>query len=441
MALKFIQSGVGASYTLPNFRQAIDLISNQFTKNYRELLARCKRNIPEAETEAKEIIYAMLPELINEEEYSEEKRRRIADELYYDVIGLGPIHELYHKEGKTDLFIDGPYHIYYKTTKNVIKDTNIRFRDEEHLNLILDKMLDPIGESLDRSHLAVECALEDGTRLSALHSLVSSNGTYITFRFHNKTIFTEDELIEFGTISPQMGWFYKLAAKVGFNIIFYGDTGSGKTSSAASIITMHPKDYRIAVISDVPEMFIKKKHPDMKVLEIHQRKKGDSIFTTYEALIRILRHQVDRIYFNEVRDGSFLTLLESWATGHQGGAGIHAANMEEAWDRMIIMLKRADNSLSDELCARMIASTVDVLVECQEYKQGKIHAVIHQLIGNNGVNPITTPLFEFDFSNNTHISKFENLDKKLIRKCTKFGIDPFQAAIQSGLFDNLKVGI
>ncbi|KKH66436.1 ATPase, T2SS/T4P/T4SS family, partial [Methanosarcina mazei] len=364
MTLNFIkENDIKLSYGLPNFREVVNKVSEQFTKNYRELLARSKRNIPDAVVESKQLIYTMLPVLIDESD--EGKVKKIAEEIFYDVIGLGPIHEIYYKEGKTDLFIDGPHHIYYKNTKNRIIDTDIRFRDEEHLQLILDKLLDPVGESLDKTHLSVECALEDGTRLSAFHNLISDNGTYVTFRFHNKTIFTQQELIELKTINDQIAWFYNLMVRAGLSVILYGDTGSGKTASAASLISMHPYDLRIALISDVSEIFVKKKDPKRKIVEVHSRNKGDSIFTTYDGLIKMLRHQVDRIYFNEVRDHAFLTLLEAWGTGHPGGAGIHAGNIDEAWSRMIIMLKRGDNSLTDELCSRMIASTVDILIECR----------------------------------------------------------------------------
>lgn len=438
MALKFNNENLRISYSIPNFKQAIDMISEQFTKHYREVFARAKKNIDEAVIEAKEIIYSMLPTIIDAEEYQEEKRRQIAEELFYDVIGLGPIHELYHQKDKTDMFIDGPYEVYYKNTKNEIIETNIRFRDEEHLLFILDKLLDPIGESLDKSHLSVECTLKDGTRFSALHHLVSAIGTMVSFRFHNKTVFTPEELIACKTINAQMAWFYKIAAQVGWNMIFFGDTGSGKTSSAASIITMHNEKQRIAIISDILEMNIKQKCPHLKALEIYERKRGNSIFTTYDALLKSLRHQIDRIYFNEIRGAEFLTLLDAWATGHPGGAGTHAENFDTAWSRMIIMLKRGDNSLTDETCSRMISSTVDILVECKEYGENRIHATVNQLIGNEGMKPITSTLFEFDYDKQMHTSNIQNIDEKLLKKCKKSNVDFFEEARKSGLFPKIE---
>lgn len=435
MGLNFHNENVPVSYSLPNFKEAIDKISEQFTKFHRELYARARKNIPEAIIEAKETIYIMLPHLLDQDNYSEEKKRKIVDELFYDVIGLGPIHDLYHsREDKTDLFIDGPFDIYYKNKRNQLVDTNIRFRDEEHLQFVLDKLLDPVGEALDKTHLSVECALQDGTRLSALHELVSGAGTSVSFRFHNDKIFSLDDLIRLKTINPQMAWFYQLAADTGLNTIVFGDTGSGKTTFLASYIILHEK-LRIAVITDIMEMFIKKKFPKMKALEIHERKRGDSTFTTYDGLIKVLRHQIDRIFFNEVRDGAFYTLLDAWASGHPGGAGTHACSKEEAWDRMMIMTNRGDNNLTDMTCARMIASTVDILIECQEYREGKLHAAVHQLIRNNGVDPVMTTLFEYDFSKDQHVSKIENIDEKLLKKFEKAGIDFFAEAKKSGLFD------
>lgn len=426
------------SYGLPNFTYIRDKISEKLTSHeYEELFLRCKKNIPEAIAEAKTLINQMLQVLINTE-YSKEKMKAMTDEFYYEVIGLGAIHEVfYNRKEKTDLFIDRYDYIYYKNKKNEYVDTDIRFKDEEHLLFTLNKLLDPVGENLSKTNLSVECALEDTTRFSGLHKLLTGT-TSASFRFHNETIFTEEELIKFGTISEQIAWFYRILAIVGWRFIIFGEMGSGKTSTLGSMIAMHPNNIRKALIADTKEWFFTEKFPRNKVIEITTREKGASKFTSYDALVKVLRHQINRIFYNEIRDGTLLNVFEAWQTGHSGGSGMHGGSIGEAWNNILIRLKRGDKDLTDEFAAQIAENSIDILIQCEEIGEKKVNTNIYQLVGYEGTKPKVEALFSYDYDNEKHICHLDKISNKLLEKCRKQKIDFFEEMRKSKLFDEVR---
>ncbi len=325
----------------------------------------------------------------------------------------------------TDFFIDGFNDISYRNLEGNIVNTNVSFFNEAHLKTVIDKIIDSNKSDLNKSSMTLESTFSNGARLTGQHPSININGFSIAIRFKAPNIFSDKDYLRFGSCSKEMIEFYKFVTRIGARVMIHGITGSGKTSLLESLIMMYPRDsagrsiHRHGFVTDNEIVYLKKRDPSLRVIEINSVKKGEHHFTLSDAVKNALRMDIKKLHFNEIRDIEVYDVFKGWTTGHDGVSGCFGENVLDAWNGLVLNLKSYNNNFSDPYCAQLINKAVDIFIECKQVKNKKVHNAIRQLSGVDEQNrPIFETLFEFNESKNEFISYIDkiNLSDKLKNK-------------------------
>lgn len=344
--------------------------------------------------------------------FTKEELEKITEEMILEITAKGPLTEIYKKEGITDIHINSFDNIYYQKKNKMIK-TDIQFRDAQHLQNYIDRILDEVGKKISAENLKVDAELADGSRIAVLHPLVTG-GLSASIRFHSNKIFSLRSLIELKTIDEDIAKFLKFCVEYSINIMIYGETGTGKTSLIGALMTESYKaNERFVLVTDIVENSFKKQYPDSNCLEIESRNSGSSIFTLEDAVKVALRHNPQKIYFNEMRDKAIFNYLDALNTGHSGASGMHSGDIEQ-WENRAISLIQQYNSKFEELyCKKVIADSIDVCIEMQTFKDKKIMAAIYAIEFKD--NKIQYRKIAF-YENETFNFNVEEITEKIVKK-------------------------
>ncbi|NCU27635.1 CpaF family protein, partial [Candidatus Nomurabacteria bacterium] len=305
-----------------------------------------------------------------EMEVSFENRARLIRELASAVMSLGPIRPFMEDNDVTEIMINGYKQVYIQKAGHIFK-TDVRFDDNAHLMHTIQKMLASSGSSrrVDESQPYVDFAMPDGSRINVIIPPCSIIGPIITIRKFSRDIGTVENLIELGTMSPQISTFLLAAVKAKLNIIFCGATGSGKTTML-NVLSRHiPEEERIITIEDTAELRLLQEHVvalQSKAVNIE----GKGLVSIRDLFVNCLRMRPDRIIIGEVRGEEILDMIQSISSGHSGTmAIIHADSPEECFNRMITMMLMSGIRLSGDQIRRQIATSIDLIVYVADFKK------------------------------------------------------------------------
>ena len=306
-----------------------------------------------------------------EMEVSFENRARLIRELASAVMSLGPIRPFMEDNDVTEIMINGYKQVYIQKAGHIFK-TDVRFDDNAHLMHTIQKMLASSGSSrrVDESQPYVDFAMPDGSRINVIIPPCSIIGPIITIRKFSRDIGTVENLIELGTMSPQISTFLLAAVKAKLNIIFCGATGSGKTTML-NVLSRHiPEEERIITIEDTAELRLLQEHVvalQSKAVNIE----GKGLVSIRDLFVNCLRMRPDRIIIGEVRGEEILDMIQSISSGHSGTmAIIHADSPEECFNRMITMMLMSGIRLSGDQIRRQIATSIDLIVYVELFMDG-----------------------------------------------------------------------
>jgi len=338
------------------------------------------------------------------------------EELYeYSVIT--PYMKMGDENKITDFFIDGFNDISYRNLEGRLIDTGVSFFNEAHLKTVIDKIIDSNKSDLNKSSMTLESTFANGARLTGQHPIINVNGFSLAIRFKAPKIFTETDYLRFGSCSKEMIDFYKFITRIGARVMIHGITGSGKTSLLESLIRMYPRDstgrsvHRHGFVTDNEIVYLRKRDPLLRVLEINSVKKGEHQFSLSDAVKNALRMDIKKLHFNEIRDVEVYDVFKGWTTGHDGISGCFGENVLDAWNGLSLNLKAYNNNFSDQYCAQLIDKAVDVFIECKQVGKKKVHNAVRQLVGIDEFNrPILETLFEYNESRNEFISHLDNIE-------------------------------
>jgi pilus assembly protein CpaF len=324
------------------------------------------------------------------------ERVRMLEQITDEILGLGPLEPLLRDETITEVMVNGPQQVYIER-EGRLELTNVTFQNDEHVMKIIQRIIAPIGRRVDESSPMVDARLADGSRVNAIIPPLSLVGPIITIRKFSATPFTVEDLIRFGTATPEMFEFLEACVKARLNIFVAGGTGSGKTTMLNILSSFIPDDERIVTIEDAAELQLRQEH--VVTLEARPANiEGKGAIPIRELVRNSLRMRPDRIVVGECRSAEALDMLQAMNTGHDGSMSTgHANTPRDMLSRLETMVMMAGMDLPLRAIREQIASAVDLIVHQNRLKDGSRKIVnITEVQGMEGDVIVMQDIFVFE---------------------------------------------
>ncbi len=315
--------------------------------------------------------------------------------LLDDMIGYGPIQKLLDEEDISEVMVNGPYQIYIERKGKLIL-TDVKFKDNDHVMRIIERIVAPIGRRIDESIPYVDARLPDGSRVNAVIPPLALNGPTITIRKFKKEKLQWQDLVRFGTLTEDMAHFLDACIKVRLNIVVSGGTGSGKTTTLNILSSFIPEDERIITCEDAAELQLRQPH----VVRLETRAaniEGKGAVPMRELIKNTLRMRPERVIVGECRGGEALDMLQAMNTGHDGSlTTVHANSPRDVISRLETMVLMSGMELPSRAIREQIASAIDIIVHESRMSDGSRKVVcISEIVGLEGQQVVMQDIFEF----------------------------------------------
>jgi pilus assembly protein CpaF len=325
-------------------------------------------------------------------------RREILTDVIDNVIGYGPVEIFLHDPEVTEVMVNNADTIYIEKNGR-IHATDRKFLDEEHLLRIIDKIVGQVGRRIDESVPMVDARLPDGSRVNAIIHPLAINGPMLTIRKFSTDPYTADDLIGFGTLTPQLSMFLEACVRGRLNILISGGTGTGKTTTLNVLSSFVPTDERIVTIEDAAELRLSQEH----VLRLEARPaniEGRGQVTIRDLVRNSLRMRPDRIIVGEVRGGEALDMLQAMNTGHDGSlTTVHANSPRDALARIETMVLMSGLDLPVRAIREQTSSALNLLIHQARLRDGTRRVVqVSEIEGMEGDTIVLQDIYSFDFS-------------------------------------------
>jgi pilus assembly protein CpaF len=325
-----------------------------------------------------------------------DERLRLILEMVNDVTGLGPLEPLLNDESITEIMVNGPSQIYIERAGKILRVDTV-FLNNEHVLRTIDRIITPLGRRIDDSSPRVDARLADGSRVNAIIEPLSLVGPVITVRKFAAKPYTVDDLIRFGTATPEMFAFLQACIEAKLNLFVSGGTGSGKTTTLNVISSFIPNDERIVTIEDAAELQLRQEH----VITLEARPpnlEGEGEITIRNLLRNAMHMRPDRIIVGECRAGEALDMLQAMTTGHDGSLSTgHANSPKDMLRRLETMVLMTGYQMPLRAIREQISSAVDLIVHTARLKDGSRKIVnITEIYGIEDDEILTQDIFAFE---------------------------------------------
>jgi pilus assembly protein CpaF len=325
-----------------------------------------------------------------------DERMLLVQQLLDEVQGFGPIEPFLNDETVTEVMVNGPQHIYIERGGK-IQRVDSMFLNDEHVLRIIDRIITPLGRRIDETSPRVDARLPDGSRVNAIIEPLSLIGPVITIRKFAARPYTVDDLIRFGTASPEMFDFLRACIEARLNVFVSGGTGSGKTTTLNVLSSFIPNGERIVTIEDAAELQLRQDH----VLTLEARPanlEGEGEITIRDLLRNAMHMRPDRIIVGECRSGEALDMLQAMTTGHDGSLSTgHANSPNDMLRRLETMVLMTGYQMPLRAIREQIASAVDIIVHTARLKDGSRRVTnITEVYGIEDDDILTQDVFAFE---------------------------------------------
>ena len=294
---------------------------------------------------------------------------KLAKEIFDEAVGLGPLEELLEDESITEIMVNGPGQVYVERGGK-LELTDCNFINDDSVNLIIERIVSPIGRRIDESQPYVDARLADGSRVNAIIHPLSLVGPCITIRKFSKDPFTVQDLVNFGTLTAEVAEFLHACVLLRKNTIVSGGTGSGKTTLLNVLSSYLPDDERILTIEDAAELRLTQEH----IVRLEARPaniEGRGEVSIRDLVRNALRMRPDRIVVGECRGAEALDMLQAMNTGHEGSlTTIHANTPRDALARLETMVLMSGMDLPIRAIREQVGSAVHLVCQISRFSDG-----------------------------------------------------------------------
>ena len=324
------------------------------------------------------------------------ERSHIYNMIDDEISGNGPLSELLKDKDITEIMVNGPHDIYIEIDGRIMKDESVSFINDEHIIRTVQRLIQPLGRTIDSANPMVDSRLSDGSRINAIIPPLSVKGPIITIRKFKDEIISIDELLRIGSLTPDMARFLSACIQGRLNMIICGGTGSGKTTLLNILGSFIDNSERIITIEDAAELRLLQDH--IISLETKQTNYGSGKeITIRDLVINALRMRPDRIIVGECRGKEAFDMLQAMNTGHDGSlTTLHANGVIDALNRLETMVLMSGLEIPISAIREYIVSAIDIIVNIERTSDGKRKIVnISEITDiNNGDIGVKT-IFEF----------------------------------------------
>jgi len=348
--------------------------------------------------EVRSVIEDMFSTVLAEENVilSRAERSALLEQIVAEILGLGPLEPLLRDETLTEIMVNGPNDIYIEREGRISK-TPHKFQSDEHVMRIIDRIVAPLGRRVDESQPYVDARLPDGSRVNVIIPPLSIVGPVITIRLFSKVPYSMEDLISFGTLTPEIAEFLEACVKSRLNIVISGGTGSGKTTTLNVMSGYIPNDERIVTIENAAELQLQQEH----VVSLESRLpniEGKGEVTIRDLVVNSLRMRPDRIVVGEVRAGEALDMLQAMNTGHDGGmTTCHSNSPRDTLARLETMVLMAGTDLPHRAIREQVSSALNLIVHQDRLRDGSRKVTsITEVQGMEGDIIVLQDIFVFE---------------------------------------------
>ena len=337
--------------------------------------ANLKSEIAAISTEALEELQANL---------NRDDRAQLFQELYDEVMGLGPLEPLLKDETINDILVNGPNRIFVERGGKLTL-TDITFKDERHLLRIIDKIVSAVGRRVDESNPYCDARLADGSRFNCMVPPVAVDGSLVSIRKFKKEKLSIPDLVRYGAFTEEIALYLQAAVSCRLNIIVSGGTGSGKTTTLNALSSFIDNTERVLTIEDTAELQLQQVHVG-RMESRPPNVEGKGAVTQRDCLRNALRMRPDRIIVGETRGDEVIDMLQAMNTGHDGSmTTIHANNPRDGISRLENMVAMAGIDMPLKAVRSQIATAVNLIVQASRLQDGSRRMVsITEITGMEG---------------------------------------------------------
>ena len=344
-------------------------------------------------------ILELIGEVVTEQRLSLHGREQelLGATIVDNMVGLGPLEPLLRDETVTDIMVNGCDQIYVER-KGKLELTDVRFRDNQHVMNVAQRIVTRIGRRVDETCPICDARLEDGSRVNIIAPPLAIDGCSISIRKFSKKSITLDVMARQHNISEGVARLLKIASACRLNIVISGGTGSGKTTMLNAMSQLIDTGERVVTIEDAAELQLQQPH----VVRLETRPanlEGQGEITMRDLVKNALRMRPDRIICGEVRGPEAMDMLQAMNTGHDGSmCTLHANSPREAITRIENMVGMAAANLPAKAIRSQIVGAVHLLLQVSRMRDG-VRRVTHvtEVVGMEGEIVTMQDLFTYEY--------------------------------------------
>ena len=299
------------------------------------------------------------------------ERNHIFNLIQNEINGYGPLTDLLENDFVTEIMVNGINDIYVEIDGKLVKDESISFINDTHIIRTVQRIVQPLGRTIDASNPMVDARLKDGSRLNAIIPPLSLTGPVVTIRKFSKRMEGIDDLLRMGSLTANMAMFLEACVKAKLNIIISGGTGTGKTTLLNILSGFIDDEERIITIEDAAELRLNQSH----VISLETRMvnyEGEGEITVRDLVRNSLRMRPDRIIVGEVRGKEAFDMMQAMNTGHEGSiTTLHSNSPEDAINRLETMMLMNDMNLPVNAIRNYVEKAIDIVVQIDRLSDGK----------------------------------------------------------------------
>jgi pilus assembly protein CpaF len=297
------------------------------------------------------------------------ERERLIDEVLDETFGFGPLEVLLKDPTISDILVNGPSKIYVER-RGKLEKTDVKFRDNDHLLQIIDRIVSKVGRRVDETSPMVDARLPDGSRVNAIIPPLALDGPSMSIRRFGANPLKLEDLLNYKAFTPEMAMLMEAAIKARLNILISGGTGCGKTTLLNTLSSFIPHDERLVTIEDAAELQLQQDH----IVRLETRPpniEGKGQITTRDLVRNALRMRPERIIIGECRGAEALDMLQAMNTGHAGSmTTLHANSPRDAQARLETMIMMAGMELPIKAMRQQISSAIDIIIQANRLQGG-----------------------------------------------------------------------